>query len=72
MNWIQPFTVHLIGADRDDLAYLRDVEEGSVFASAATILVLNEADAYEVGPLGAQPASLGAACDSPRRAARVE
>jgi len=46
MNWIQPFTVHLIGADRDDLAYLRDVEEGSVFASAATILVLNEAHAY--------------------------
>ena len=35
MNWIQPFTVLLIGADRDDLAYLRDVEEGSVFASAA-------------------------------------
>jgi hypothetical protein len=40
---IQPVAVHLIGADRDDLAYLRDVEEGGVFAPEATILVLNEA-----------------------------
>ena len=31
MNCIQPVAVHLIGADRDDLTYLRDVEEGSVF-----------------------------------------
>ena len=31
MNWIQLVAVHLIGADRDDLAYVRDVEEGGVF-----------------------------------------
>jgi hypothetical protein len=46
MNCIQPVAVHLIGADRDDLTYLRDVEEGRVVAPKATILVLNEAHAY--------------------------
>jgi hypothetical protein len=42
-NGIQPVAVHLIGPDRDDLAYLRDVEQDELFAPEATILVLNEA-----------------------------
>ena len=40
MNGIQPGAVHLIGADRDDRACLRDVEEGGVIALEATIIVL--------------------------------
>jgi len=40
---IQPVAVHVLGPDRDDLAYLRDMEQAGVFAPAATILVLNEA-----------------------------
>jgi len=39
---IEPVAVHLIGPDRDDLAYLRDMED-STFAPPATLLVLNEA-----------------------------
>jgi hypothetical protein len=39
---IRGVAVHFLGPDRDDLAYLRDVEQG-VFAPPATILVLNEA-----------------------------
>jgi|307.fasta_scaffold843803_1 hypothetical protein len=46
MNGIQPGAVHLIGADRDDRACLRDVEEGGVIALEATIFVLNEAHLY--------------------------
>ena len=40
---ICPVAVHLLGPDRDDLAYLHDVEQDGLFAPAATILVLNEA-----------------------------
>lgn len=40
---IRAVAVHLIGPDRDDLAYLHDVEQDGVFAPTATILVLNEA-----------------------------
>jgi hypothetical protein len=40
---VETVAVHLIGPDRDDLAYLRDLEEGGLFAPQATILVLNEA-----------------------------
>lgn len=40
---IEPVAVHLIGPDRDDLAYLRDMEADGVFAPPATVLVLNEA-----------------------------
>ncbi|NPD69995.1 hypothetical protein HN018_27390 (plasmid) [Lichenicola cladoniae] len=40
---IRPIAVHLIGPDRDDLAYLQEVERDGVFAPEATILVLNEA-----------------------------
>jgi hypothetical protein len=40
---IFPVAIHLIGPDPDDLAYLRDVEAGGIFAPPATILVLNEA-----------------------------
>jgi hypothetical protein len=39
---IRGVAVHFFGPDRDDLAYLRDMEDG-VFAPPATILVLNEA-----------------------------
>jgi len=46
MNGIQPVAVHFIGADRDDLTCLRDVEQGGVFALEAIILVLNESQAY--------------------------
>lgn len=42
-NGIRPIAVHLLGPDRDDLAYLQDVEVEGVFAPEATILVLNEA-----------------------------
>jgi hypothetical protein len=41
-NGIEVVAVHLIGPDRDDLAYLRDMEEGGLFAPTATMLVLNE------------------------------
>ncbi|MBE7245808.1 MAG: hypothetical protein INR63_12710 [Actinomycetospora chiangmaiensis] len=34
--------VHLIGAASDDMAFLQSVEEGSLLAAPATILVLNE------------------------------
>ena len=40
---VRPVALHLIGPDRDDLAYLHDVEQDGLFAPAATILVLNEA-----------------------------
>ena len=40
---VQPVAVHVLGPDRDDLAYLRDLEANELFAPAATILVLNEA-----------------------------
>jgi len=40
---IRPVAPHLIGPDRDDLAYLHDVEQDGLFAPTATILVLNEA-----------------------------
>ena len=40
---IRPVALHLIGPDRDDLAYLHDVEQDGLFAPTATILVLNEA-----------------------------
>jgi len=40
---IRPVAVHLLGPDPDDLAYLHDVEQGKLFAPAATVLVLNEA-----------------------------
>ena len=46
MNGIQSVAVHFIGADRDDLTCLRDVEQGGVFALEAIILVLNESQAY--------------------------
>lgn len=39
---IRGVAVHFFGPDRDDLAYLRDME-GGVFAPPATLLVLNEA-----------------------------
>jgi hypothetical protein len=39
---VRGVAVHFLGADHDDLALLRDMEEG-VFAPPATILVLNEA-----------------------------
>jgi hypothetical protein len=39
---VRGVAVHFLGPDRDDLAYLRDMEEGG-FAPPATILVLNEA-----------------------------
>lgn len=40
---IRPVAIHLLGPDRDDLAYLDDMERDGLFAPAATILVLNEA-----------------------------
>src|SRR5208282_6003182 len=40
---VRPVAVHLLGPDRDDLAYLHDMERDGLFAPAATILVLNEA-----------------------------
>ena len=39
---IRGVAAHFFGPDRDDLAYLRDMEDG-VFAPPATLLVLNEA-----------------------------
>jgi hypothetical protein len=39
---VEPVGVHFLGCDLDDLAYLRDVEEGGVFTPQKTILVLNE------------------------------
>lgn len=39
---VQAVAVHLIGPSRDDLAILRDLEAGRLFAPEATILVLNE------------------------------
>ncbi len=39
---IEPVAVHFLGADLDDLAYLRDVEESGAFAPRKTLLVLNE------------------------------
>jgi len=38
---VEPVAVHLIGPDLDDLAYLRDMEDG-IFAPRRTVLVLNE------------------------------
>ncbi|UZO94917.1 hypothetical protein [Roseomonas mucosa] len=42
-NGAEAVAVHLIGPDRDDLAYLRDLEQDRLFAPRATVLVLNEA-----------------------------
>jgi hypothetical protein len=42
-NGLEAVAVHMLGPDRDDLAYLRDVEQDGLFAPKATILVLNEA-----------------------------
>ncbi len=39
---VEVVAIHLIGAQRDDLTYLRDLEENRLVAPAATILVLNE------------------------------
>jgi hypothetical protein len=39
---VRGVAVHFLGAERDDLSYLRDIEAGG-FAPPATILVLNEA-----------------------------
>jgi len=39
---IRGVAVHFLGPDRDDLALLRDMEDG-IFAPATTVLVLNEA-----------------------------
>jgi hypothetical protein len=39
---VDPVGVHFLGCDLDDLAYLRDVEAGGVFAPRKTLLVLNE------------------------------
>lgn len=39
---IQRVAVHLIGPHRDDLAFLRDLEAGGLFAPEATIIVLNK------------------------------
>jgi hypothetical protein len=40
---ITPVAVHVLGPDTDDLSYLRDVEQESILAPPATILVMNEA-----------------------------
>ena len=40
MNGIQPVAVHFMGANREDLACLCDVEQGRVIALEATIIVL--------------------------------
>jgi len=42
-NGITPVVLHLIGPDRDDLSYLRDVEHDALLAPKCTALVLNEA-----------------------------
>jgi hypothetical protein len=42
-NGIMPVVFHLIGPDRDDLSYLRDVERDGILAPPQTALVLNEA-----------------------------
>ncbi len=42
MNGIDVVAIHLIGPERDDLAYLRDLEIDGLVAPEATILVLNE------------------------------
>ena len=41
-NGIDMVAVHLIGPERDDLAYLRDLETDGLVAPEATILALNE------------------------------
>lgn len=41
-NGIDVVAIHLIGPERDDLAYLRDLETDGLVAPEATILVLNE------------------------------
>lgn len=59
---IQPVAVHVIGPDRDDLAYLRDLETDRLFAPQATLLVLNEA----LVPLGrSTQAAFGGVLDHP-------
>ncbi len=42
VNGIDTVAVHLIGPERDDLAYLRDLESDGLVTPEATILVLNE------------------------------
>ena len=41
-NGVDVVAIHLIGPERDDLAYLRDLEADGLVAPEATILVLNE------------------------------
>ncbi|HXW71155.1 MAG TPA: zeta toxin family protein [Methylocella sp.] len=41
-NGVDVVAIHLIGPERDDLAYLRDLETDGLVAPEATILVLNE------------------------------
>ncbi|HVB89636.1 MAG TPA: hypothetical protein VND97_05495 [Beijerinckiaceae bacterium] len=41
-NGVDAVAIHLIGPERDDLAYLRDLETDGLVAPEATILVLNE------------------------------
>lgn len=42
-NGVGVTVLHFIGPDLEDLAYLRDMEDGGLLAPEATILVLNEA-----------------------------
>ena len=57
---IRGVAVHFFGPDRDDLAYLRDMEDG-VFAPPATLLVLNEG----LLPLGASNRLFDSIIESP-------
>lgn len=38
---IEPVAIHMLGADIEDLSYMRDVEEQGVFAPAQTVVVFN-------------------------------
>ena len=59
---VQPVAIHLLGPDRDDLAYLHDLETDQLFAPEATLLVLNEA----LLPAGRSvKAAFGAVLDNP-------
>ena len=39
---VVPVAVHFLGCDLDDLAYLRDIEDGARFQPRQTVIVLNE------------------------------
>jgi hypothetical protein len=39
---VEPCALHFIGPDLDDLAYLRDIEDGNAFCPPHTALILNE------------------------------